>query len=173
MSLSFTVAERGRHIPVTREQLTLYSGPSQIIATALMFRLFRRAITDLSPETPPERTAFSTLVAFPGPGILDCIEYVTRARTHGPDRLIIDTEAGPEDAPRAPKGRFYFELEINGRRRAYWPAPGLFDETFLEMVRRYQPGENTPAEEAAYQQFKQQMVGKLLGAPGPELFRSA
>ncbi len=172
MSLFFTIAERGIPIPVTREQLTLYSGPSQIIATALMFRLFRRAIADLSPAGPPEREVISTLVAFPGPGILDCIEYVTRARTLAPERLIISTGAGPEEAPAALTGRFYFELEIDGRRRGYWPAPGFFDETFLQMVHRYQPGNNTPAEEAVYQQFKQQLVGKLLGAAESELFRS-
>ncbi len=34
---------------------------------------------DLSPAGSPEREVISTLVAFPGPGILDCIEYVTRA----------------------------------------------------------------------------------------------
>ena len=170
MSLFFTIAERGLPIPVTREQLTLYAGPSQIIATALMFRLFRRALADLSPDGPPERTDISVLTAFPGPGVMDCIEYVTRARTYDDGRFTIDDNAGPEAAPIALIGRFYFEIRVGSRGRGYWPAEGYFTEEFRAMVRAWQDGHGSPEEEAAYQDFKQQLVGRLLGAPEDKLF---
>ena len=172
MTIHFLVSERGIPIPVTREHLTLYAGPSQIIATALMFRLFARALADLSPEKPPERSDLSVLTAFPGPGILDCIEYVTRARTLNDGRLVIDTDAGPAEAPIALKGRFYFEVGVGRQRRGYWPSEGYFDRAFLNMVAAYQGGRNTPEEETAYQSFKQQLIGRILGAPEDTLFCS-
>lgn len=173
MRLFFTVAERGVPIPVTREHLLFYAGPSQVIASALMYRLFCRALGDLSPARPPERTDISVLTAFPGSGVLDCIEYVTRARTLNDGRLVVDTTAGPPEAPVAGEGKFYFEVEIAGRRQGYWPMQGYFDETFLHMVAQYQDKDSTPAREAAYQDFKQQLVGRLLGAPEDMLFDHA
>lgn len=166
----FTVAERGLPIQVCRDHLTFYSGPSQIIATALMFRLYKRAIGDLSPDNTPERTDITTLVSFPGPGILDCVEYVTRARTVDDGRLVIDSEAGPDNSPKALVGRFYFEIDIRGKRRGYWPVPGYFDDTFLKMVTKYQDGKGSVQEEADYQSFKQNIVDRILGAGGNELF---
>jgi hypothetical protein len=173
MAIHFLVSERGISIPVTREHLTLYAGPSQIIATALMFRLFIRSLADLSPGKPPERTDIAVLTAFPGPGILDCIEYVTKARTLNDGRLVIDTDAGPAKAPKALEGRFYFEVGVGPRRRGYWPSEGYFDQTFLDMVAAYQEGRNTAEEEAAYQSFKQQLIGRILGAPDKALFNAA
>lgn len=170
MRLYLTVAERGVAIPVTREQLICYAGPSQVIATALMFRLFGRALADLAPEGPPERTDISVLTAFPGPGILDCIEYITRARTQDMRRLIVDTEAGPREAPLSVEGRFYFEIQVGHRRRGYWPVEGYFDRTFLEMVGRYQDGTADAKAEADYQAFKQHLIGRLLGCSEKELF---
>ncbi len=173
MRLFFTVAERGVPIPVTREHLLLYAGPSQVIASALMYRLFCKALDDLSPAMPPERTDISVLTAFPGSGVLDCIEYVTRCRTLADGRLVVDTTAGHPGAPAATEGRFYFEVEIAGRRQAYWPVQGYFDETFLHMVAQFQDKGSTPAREAAYQDYKQQLVGRLLGAPDGMLFQHA
>jgi len=171
MRLHFTIAERGIPIPVTREHLTLYSGPSQIIATALMFRLFGRAIADLAPEGPPERTDIAVLTAFPGPGVMDCIEYVTRARTMDDGRFAVDLKAGPVEAPEALPGKHYYEVEICGKRRGYWPVDGYFDKTFLTMVSRYQAGHNSPEHEAAYQAYKHEFIGRLLGASEDSLFR--
>lgn len=166
----FTVAERGLPIQISRDHLTFYSGPSQIIATALMFRLYKRAIADLSPDSIPERTDITTLVSFPGPGILDCVEYVSRARTADDGRLVIDSEAGTDDSPKALIGRFYFEIDIGGKRSGYWPVPGYFDDHFLDMVRTYQGGQGSVQEEADYQNFKQNIVDRILGADEKDLF---
>lgn len=157
-------------VAITREHLLTYSGPSQLIASALMFRLFEQAFADLSPEAPPERRAIAVLVAFPGDGVLDGVEMVTRARTGG--RLTIDPDAGPADAPPSLVGRFYFEVAVNGRRRGYWPAAGYFTDHFRDQVARYQDGGGTDGEQAAYLAFKHELVGRLLGAPDGALFHS-
>jgi len=172
MKLFFTVAERGVQIPVTREQLLYYAGPSQVIASALVFKLFCTALEQLSPAFIPERTDITVLTAFPGAGVVDCIEYITRARTSDDGRLAIDTSAGPDQAPAAFGGRFYFEVAISEHRRGYWPRQGIFDKTFVDMVSRYQEGNGSPEEETAYQLYKQNLTGRLLGSSGAELFHS-
>ncbi|AWK89681.1 hypothetical protein DEW08_27230 (plasmid) [Azospirillum thermophilum] len=162
--------DAGETVAITRQDLLTYSGPSQLIASALMFRLFEQAFADLSPDGPPERRAIAMLVAFPGDGVLDGVEMVTRARTGG--RLTIDTDAGPSDAPPSLVGRFYFEVAIGGRRRGYWPAEGYFTDQFRDQVARYQDGGGTAQEQAAYLAFKHQLVGRLLAAPPGTLFHA-
>jgi hypothetical protein len=98
-----TVADQDGQVAIGRDDLVRYAGPAQIVASALCLRLFARALEDLSLGVPPHRDSIRVLVAFPGDGILDCIEMITRARTRG--HLIIDTEAGPADAPLARVGR--------------------------------------------------------------------
>lgn len=168
----FMVAERGVAIPVTREHLLFYSGPSQIIASALMFRLFCQALDELSPERPPERTCISFLTAFPGQGILDCMEYVSRSRTLDHGRLVIAATAGPLEAPKALPGRLYFEVSILGHGRAYWPAAGYFDDVFLDMVARFEDGGGTPEQQTAYTHFKHKLAARILAAPEQDLFVS-
>ncbi|MCC7049847.1 MAG: hypothetical protein IT562_24280 [Alphaproteobacteria bacterium] len=164
------LSDGGALIAIDRGHLLAFAGPDQIVATALMFRLYDHAIADLSPGVPPQRRRIATLVAFPGPGILDCVEMVTRAREG--DRLTVATEAGPSDAPPALLGRFYFEIAMEGRRRAYWPMPGYFTADFLDRVRRFQDGAGTAAEQADYQAFKHELVGRLIGAPYGRLFHA-
>ncbi len=122
---------------------------------------------------PPERTDISVLTAFPGSGVLDCIEYVTRARTLNDGRLVVDTTAGPPEAPAAIEGKFSFEVEIAARKQGYWPMQKYFDDTFPQMVAHYQDKDSASAHQAAYQDYKQQLVGGLLGALEDMLFHHA
>lgn len=155
-------------VAIGRDDLVRYAGPSQIVASALCLRLFARAFADLSPERPPRRDDIHVLTAFPGDGILDCVEMITRARTRG--RLTIDTEAGPADAPPSVIGRFYFEIRIGNKGRGYTLKPGYFTADFVDMVRRFQNGAANPADRDAYQIAKHALIGRLLGAPEAEMF---
>lgn len=169
-SLFIAVAEPEGDLYFGRDDLLKYAGPSQLIASALVLRLLARAFADLSPDAPPRRDTIRVLTAFPGEGVIDSIELVTRARTQG--RLTIATEAGPSEAPPALPGRFYFEIRIGARGRAYWPAPGYFTDEFRELVTRHQDGSGSPAELEAYLAYKHRLIGRLLGAPDGELFHS-
>lgn len=164
------VRDRDGVVAIGRDDLVRYAGPGQIVASALCLRLFARAFADLSPREPPQRDAIRVLVAFPGDGIIDCVEMITRARTRG--RLTVDTEAGPPEAPPALVGRFYLEIAIGGAARGYWLADGYFTDAFVAQVRRHQDGAGTPAELAAYQAAKHALIGRLLGAPAETLFHS-
>lgn len=164
------VADRDGLVAIGRDDLVRYAGPSQIVASALMLRLFARAFADLSPDAPPHRDAVTVLVAFPGDGILDCVEMITRARTRG--RLVVDETAGPPEALPSIVGRFYFEVAIAGRRRGYWLKPGYFTDGFLAQIRRHQDGAGSAEERADYQIAKHTLIGRLLGAPDDALFDS-
>lgn len=163
-----TVADQDGLVAIGRDDLVRYAGPSQIVASALMLRLFARAFADLSPDAPPRRDTIRVLVAFPGDGILDCVEMITRARTRG--RLAIDEHAGPPEALPSIVGRFYFEVEIAGRRRGYTLRPGFFSDSFVAQIRRHQDGSGTAEELADYQVAKHALIGKLLGSPDEALF---
>ncbi len=162
------VDDRDGTIAFTRDDLVKYAGPSQIVAAAVVFRLFERAFADLSPDRPPHRDAIDILVAFPGEGILDCIEMITRARSR--DRLTIDIAAGPAEAPPSVIGRFYFEIGVPAGRRGYWLSPGYFDDVFLDLVRKHQDGRGNAEERANYLRRKQELIGRLLGAKREDLF---
>ena len=155
-------------VALTRDDLVKYAGPSQIVAATVVFRLFEKAFADLSPRRPPHRDTIDVLVAFPGDGILDCVEMVTRARTR--ERLTIDTVAGPAEAPPSIIGRFYFEIGLPSGRRGYWLAPGYFDDVFLDLVRKHQDGRGSGEERALYLRSKQELIGRLMGASRDELF---
>jgi hypothetical protein len=165
-----SVADQDGVLAIGRDDLVRYAGPSQIVASALVIRLFDRAFAELSPDRPPHRDEIAVLTAFPGDGILDCVEMLTRARTRG--RLTVDPTAGPAWAPPAPGGRFWFEVAIGGRRRGYALKPGVFPDDFVAAIGRHQEGRGTPAELAAYQIAKHALIGRLLGSPAEDLFTS-
>jgi hypothetical protein len=164
------VAEREGVLAIGQDDLLKYAGPSQVIACALTFRLFRQAFADLSPDAPPLRDTIVLRTAFPGEGVHDCAEMIARVRSGG--RLALDLDLGPVEAPPAPAGRFYFEIAIAGRARAYWPRPGIFDPPFVDMVTRFQDGAGTAEEQQAYRAFKCRIIATLMAAPEGNLFAS-
>jgi hypothetical protein len=166
------IRDRGEVFEFSPASLYAYCGPSQIIASALMFRLFEQAFRDLSPELPPDREDMRFLAGFPGAGIAECVELVTRIRTRHPERFTVDAEAAPPEAPPSVSGALYFEIQINDRRRGYWPPGELFDDVFRENVGRYQDGGGTAEDQEAYFAYKKRLSAAILRAPGENFFAS-
>lgn len=164
------VADHDGIVAIGRDDLVRYAGPGQVVASALCLRLFARAFAELSPERPPARDDIRVLTAFPGDGVLDGIEMITRARTRG--RLVVDTAAGPPEAPPAIVGRFWFEVAVGPHARGYRLADGLFTPAFVDQIVRLQDGGGTADERAAYQVAKHALIGRLLGTPDDVLFPS-
>lgn len=164
--------DMGERLSVSWEELYKYCGPSQIIATALSYRLFEQAFRELDPGACPDRRSLSFLTAFPGRGVLECLEYITRIPSLAPENLVLDLEAGPVEAPPSKPGRFYFELQAGEQRRAYYPRKGFFDETFLNQVASWQ--DYTPGEEGyeAYRGYKREKARSIL-AEEEEFFVSS
>nr|WP_319515889.1 hypothetical protein [uncultured Cohaesibacter sp.] len=154
----------------TREDFIRYAGPDQIIATALMFQMLKKASAELANDGLIERNALKVQVGFPGPGVTDIIELVLRGSTRNADNITIKTEGLPEQAPEALIGRFYYEFEYEGKRIALWPVDGYFTEEFRNMVRGFQPRKGDDAEQSAYQSFKQDLISRLMATAPDDLF---
>lgn len=166
------VIDGGEILEFSWHSLYAYCGPSQIIATALMFRLFERAFRELSPGLPPDRENIRFLSGFPGSGIAECVELVTRVRTRHPERFSVDPGICPAEAPPAVAGFLYFEVQVNDIRAGYWPSLHIFDGKFRDHVERYQNGTGTREEQEEYQQYKRGIATAVLATPGENLFSS-
>lgn len=171
MDKRIAVKDHGEELSFTWENLYSYCGQTQIIATAIMFRLFRRAFADLVPAGVPDREGISLLVGFPGVGLGECAELVTRVRSRHPERYTVDPSAAPEEAPRAGTGFMYFEVTYGGRTLGYYPPQELFNDTFRYNVKTFQ-GENeiTDREYEEYLAFKRDLAQKILDYPEDKLF---
>lgn len=154
----------------TRSDFVRYAGPDQIIATALMFQMFKRAFAELAPNDLIERNELQIQVGFPGPGVTDIIELVMRGSTRNAANVTVKTEGLPLEAPEALVGRFYYEFEYGGKRIALWPTDGYFTEEFRMMVKCFQPRKGSESEQAAYQFFKHNLVSRLMTAEPETLF---
>jgi hypothetical protein len=166
------VRDEGEILEFSPASLYVYCGPTQIIASALMFRLFERAFVDLSSEAPPKREDIQFLSGFPGTGIAECVELVTRIRTRWPERFHVNMEAAPPEAPAAVSGALYFEVQIKDRRMGYWPPRELFDDGFRKNVSLFQDGGGTTKEQEAYLAYKKQVAAVILRTPGERFFSS-
>lgn len=164
--------DQGDEISVTWNALYSYCGPSQVIATALFYRLAEQAFRELSSEQPPRREALAFLTAFPGRGVLECLEIVTRLPTLAPDRVQLDLEAGPPEAPAAFAGRFYFEFQIGDRRRSYVPVGDYLDDEFRSQVAAWQHTVMNEEQYNSYMDFKWKKAQALMNHRG-DLFLSA
>lgn len=167
---SVDLMEGDCRLSFTRDDFVRYSGPDQIIATALMFQMFTRVFGELAPGGLVDRNRLSVIVGFPGPGIMDCIELVLRGRTRNNINITVKTEDLPEEAPLALIGRFYYEFDYEGMRLALWPVDGFFTDEFRSMVKQFQPRKGGEEDQARYQAFKHDMVKRLMAAKPEDLF---
>lgn len=154
----------------THSDMVRYAGPDKIIATALMFQLFRCAFAHLAPDRLVERNEVSMQIGFPSPGVVDCTELVLRGRTRNEINVTVKTKDLPQEAPQALVGRFYFEFEYEGKRIGLYPIEGLFTDAFRTMTSRFQARRGSDEEQARYQAFEQDMVERLMGTEPDTLF---
>ena len=148
-------------ISFNREDLIRYSGQGHLIASALIMRLFSDAFARLSPSAPPLRRDIRVLSAFPGLGVRDHVELLTRAGTD--KRYFLDKQAGPDTAPTsAIGGRMYFVVAVGDKAVSYVMNPEIFDDLWRREVSAYQKVGKTVREHARYVAYKYEVVGQLM-----------
>lgn len=162
------VAHRGSEISISHDDLLEHTSLNNVVAAALCYRLLHWMFSVLSPGKPPERSKIVFRVAFDGPGIIDCLELATGAKSD--HRIHFDPRCAQPGAPLAPVGRFYFEATYNGRSCSAYPNPSIFPPGFVDKVRRFQEGGGTDSEQTAYQHMKQAFAARILKAPVGGLF---
>lgn len=161
------IVDHGTLLRISYADCVAYHGRTSIGGVALGFRLLQYAFAHLSPERAPDRESVRMFTAFPGPGVRDAVELVTRAVTRG--AYEVDPEAdvpGPEGV----RGRMYFEVESDGRRLKLALAEGAIGEEFMRLGRRCTTGQGTPDEHDRWTVLKEELAVTVLSTPPEALF---
>jgi hypothetical protein len=170
MTETIAVAELGRIIIFSFDDMMRYHGPGSPAGVAVAFKAMQRAFDLLSPDAPPERRSIVVRTAFRGPGARDGFEAVTRAVTDG--RYTVD-----RTLLRAGRGRlledFVFEVGIGvgiGVGEASVTLllrDGFVTEEFIDLART---DDRTDAEERRLDELKAQLAQRIMTTPAADVY---
>lgn len=161
---SLQVADGGRTIAFTFEDMMRYHGPHSPAGVAMAFKVMQRAFGRLSPAVPPSRRSVAVRTAFRGPGARDGFEVVTRGVTEG--RYTVD-----RSLLRADRGRlledFVFEVSIGDRAATLVLRDGFVTDEFIDLART----ENrTSEQEAQLDELKVELAQRVMATPATGVF---
>lgn len=129
----------------------LYHGRDSIGGLSLGFRMLQWALKELCGERIPERKEISFKTAFPGPGLRDAVEMVTRAVTRK-TYDVLDTF--PTEAPEGVYGRMYFEVSVGEKQIYFYLKPGVIPEKFVLTGREIKKGSPSEIQKKEWRQLK-------------------
>jgi hypothetical protein len=161
---SLQVADGGRTIAFTFDDMMRYHGPHSPAGVAMAFKVTQRAFGQLSPGVPPPRRSVVVRTAFRGPGARDGFEAVTRGVTEG--RYTVD-----RSLLRADRGRlledFVFEVSIVDRTATLLLRDGFVTEAFIDLART----ENRTAEQETHlDELKAELAQRIIATPAAGVF---
>jgi hypothetical protein len=158
------VAERGRIIEFSFDDLMRYHGPGSPGGVANAFKVMQRAFAVLSPDEPPQRRSVVIRTAFRGPGARDGVEAVTRAVTDG--RYIVDPALARPDLGRL-RESFVFEVSVGGRSVTLIMRDGFVTEEFIDLA---QKDDRTDEEESCLDELKVQLAQRVIAADAADVY---
>lgn len=153
------VRQDGQVLQIPFRACVLYHGYDSIGGLVLGYRLVQWAIQEMSPLRVPDREEIVFKTAFPGPGLRDAVEMLTRAVSRGAYKII--TEAPPE-APEGVYGHMYFEISIGENQRRVSLVPGALSDDFIQTGRAYKRQAHTPELIKHWTDLKQQLAQTLM-----------
>jgi hypothetical protein len=167
---SIRVGDGGIPLSFTIQDAFNYHGYDAPGGVALGFRLLQRAFALLAPdEDCPDRYGLSLLTSFPGLGLRDVMELVTRMVTGG--RYVLDPSAGDERAQEGVEGRFYYRFAYGGRSVELAPAAGCPGPEFIRLGRASKRPGFTASEAGAWKAAKFALADILLRADANAVIR--
>jgi hypothetical protein len=164
MTSTIEVAERGRRIAFSYEDMMRYHGPGSPGGVAHAFKVLERALPLLDPDRPCERREVVIDTAFGGPGARDAFELVTRAVTG--DRFRVDPALARPERGRTLE-RFVFRLGYRERGVTLVLRDGFVTDEFIDLART---AERTPAQEQRLDKLKLEMAAAVLARPAMEVY---
>lgn len=168
---TIAVSDAGVILKIPFDACVAYHGRDSIGGLALGFRLMQYAFERLSPGTPPgtppERRSISFFTAFPGPGLRDAVEMVSRAVTRGAYEVNPEADV---PAPEGVTGRMYFEVVIGGQRLCLALAEGALGSEFVETGRSIKRGNPGPELARRWTALKEALAVDVLAARPGDLF---
>ncbi len=157
----FRVRDGLTELSIPFEACRLYHGEDSIGGLALGFRLLVWAAQRLSPDRVPERSEIRFRTAFPGPGVRDAVEMLTRAVSRGDWEVL---GSAPPDAPEGVYGHLYFEIGIGERSLGVSVAPGVMSGDFIRTGRAVKAGGAAPELLRHWAEVKRGLAAAVMAA---------
>ncbi len=165
-----TLADQDGEIVVSREDLLKYATRANVIAAALTIRVCSLAFSMLSPDAPVRRRELYWSLGFPGPGLVDCVEFLSHGVREG--RCLQQPVFDHPEAPLALNGQMLFSIAYRGKKVLIWPNPEIFDDEFREQVATWQERGEDEAGRAQYLLYKEGKVKQIMSLPDADLLRA-
>ncbi len=167
-----SIRDRNDVLNISFLDMLKYHGREFIAGVALAFKLLELAFQELSPAKTPSRETFSIMLGVQGPGIIDGIEMVTRARSRG--TLIVNPKAAfSKDAPDAADGyggKYYFEIEYAAKKLIIPLKHELLPPEFITLAYKTHDGTLTEADELRLRSLKEEIAELLMSGKAEVLF---
>lgn len=169
---SFRIIDRDIMLNISYEDMIKYHGRFNIGGVAISYKVLELAFSKLSPEQIParEKINFVSGMGLAGMGLIDGVEMVTRAWTRG--RMKADDKLATRipalDLPDG--GKYYYEMEYEGRKIAMALKDGLIPEEFMVLTRKAKAGKINPEEAQRLQVVKEDIAAALMSTDPEELF---
>jgi len=164
MTSTIEVADRGRLITFSFEDLLKYHGPGSPGGVAHAFKVLEHALPLLDPDVPCERREIVVGTAFEGPGARDAFEMVTRAVTG--DRFRTDPALARPERGRALE-RFVFRLGYRDRQVTLAVREGFVTDEFIDLARTEK---RTADQEKRLDALKLEMADRVMARPASEVY---
>ncbi len=164
MTGTITVAERGRTLAFSFDDMLRYAGPHSPGGVANAFKVMQRAFALLSPDAPPQRREVLIRTAFRGPGARDGFEAVTRAVTDG--RYTVDPALERPDRGRLLQS-FVFEITLGERTVTLVLRDGFVTEEFIDLAGR---PDRTAQQESRLDELKAQLAARVMAQPADKVY---
>lgn len=151
MPNSLTFLDAGGPVEVTYQAMKDYHGKDFHGGVALAYKALELALQRLAPDgKPPHRDDLRVVIGFNPPGVVDALEYATRAFTR--NRAIIDpkVQLGPESI----FGSYYFEIQHKGASVRMTLKDGLLPGDFTDLARKALAKTATDAERNKWTEYK-------------------
>ncbi len=163
MEETITVYDDSGEITISYTEVLKYHGQDFYGGVVLALKVLKLAFEKLLGDNIPHRNKIHVVVGFNPPGVIDTIEFVTRAQTR--HRLIVEPD--PPKGPDSVFGRYYFEVHYEKRWMRLTLKEGMLPDGFTLLARKSFAGIATPEERARWTDHKKQ-IGKALMEMRPE-----
>jgi len=162
MNQSLRIKDGIGEITITYEEMCKYHGKDFLGGFALSFKVLELAFRKLLQGETPERVKIRLILGFSPPGVLDALEYATRAISQ--HRIIIDPTIGI--GPKSTSGSYYFEVHYEKMKITMWLKDGLLPQDFFDLATKGLSGAANAEELRRWHDYKIQL-GAFIIAKDP------
>ena len=151
-------------ITLDYEEMKKYHGKDYWGGLALSFKVLELAFKKLGDGKVPRRDKIRVVTALNAPGVMDGLEYITRAVSD--KRITIDLSIGKGLI--APSGKFYFEVYYGNKKKiTVWLKDGFLPEGFVELAKKCRNGSADEKEITRWKDLKKE-IGCLIIKKNPQ-----